>query len=109
MIHGQNFFNQPVKNNLRTYDNIRKVTIGQGHDYTNGCLLDYPYFKENYKLIVIGLSKEQAHDADPKATQQINFTGNLARNLILKTAIFIIIEEEKETVLVFSKGTVEVL
>ena len=47
MIDGQNFFDQPVKNNLRTYDNVQKIMIGQGDDYKTGCLLDYPYFKEN--------------------------------------------------------------
>ena len=46
MIDGQNIFVQPVKNNLRTYNNIRKITIDQGVDYTTGCLLDYPYFKK---------------------------------------------------------------
>ena len=48
MINGQNFFDEPTKNDLRTYDNIQKVTTGQGDDYTTGCLLDYPYFKEHY-------------------------------------------------------------
>ena len=43
-IDGQNIFDQPVKNNLRTYDNIRKIVIGQGDDYTTACLLDYNYF-----------------------------------------------------------------
>ena len=43
-IDGQNIFDQPVRNNLRTYDNIRKIAIGQGDDYTTACLLDYNYF-----------------------------------------------------------------
>ena len=51
MINGQKFFYKPVKNNLRTYDNIRKITTGQGDDYTTGCLLDYLYFKNYYKII----------------------------------------------------------
>ena len=41
MIDGQNVFNKPIKNNLTTYDNIWKIAIGQGVDYTAGCLLDY--------------------------------------------------------------------
>ena len=53
MIDGKNFFNQPIKNNKITYENIRKITTGQGDDYTTGCLLDYLYFKENYKMIAI--------------------------------------------------------
>ena len=59
MIDGQNFFDQPVKNNLRTFDNIRKITIGQGDDYTTDRILDYNYFNEYYKMIVIDLSKQQ--------------------------------------------------
>ena len=54
--------------------------MGQGDDYTTGCLLDYSYFKENYKLIAIDLSKHQALDADPRAIQQIDFTANLDRD-----------------------------
>ena len=46
MIDGQNIFEQPVKNDLKTYDNIRKIAISQGDDYTTGCLLDYIYFKK---------------------------------------------------------------
>ena len=49
MVDGRNFFDQPIKNDLKTYDNIRKIATGQGDDYTTGCLLDYPYFK-NYIL-----------------------------------------------------------
>ena len=44
MIDGRNFFDQPVKNNLITYENIRKLATGQGDGYTTGCLLDYNYF-----------------------------------------------------------------
>ena len=57
MINGRNFFDKPVKSNLITYDNIRKIATGQGYDYTTGCLIDYPYFKECYKMIPIDLSK----------------------------------------------------
>ena len=58
-------------------------------------------------MIAIYLSKQQGHDADPKTTQQIKFTGNLTRNPIANTAIFFIIEEAKETVLDFAPGTVK--
>ena len=56
-----------------TYKNIWKVATGQGNGYTTCCLLDYPFFKEHYKLIAKELSKNQKLDANPKATQQINF------------------------------------
>ena len=67
VINGANFFDQPIKNNKITYDNIRKIAINQGDDYTTGCLLDYPYFKKTYKMIAVDLSKQQALDADPRA------------------------------------------
>ena len=77
MIDGQYFFDQPVQNDLRIYDSIQKITIGQVDDSTTGRLLEYPYFKETYKLIPIDLSKQQVLNANPNAIQQINFTGNL--------------------------------
>ena len=105
MIDGKNVFDQPVKSDVRRYDNVGKIAIGQGDDYTTGCLLDYNYFNKYYKMIAIDLSKQQALDADPKAIQQINFTGNLENNAV----IFFIIEEAKEAVLDFSQRTVKVL
>ena len=107
MIDGKNFFDQPIKNDKVTYNNIRKIATGQGDDYTTGCLLDYTYFKKYYKIIAIDLSKQQALDADPKAIQQINFTANLDR--VGNTRIYFILEEAKETVFEFSQGTVKVL
>ena len=75
-IDGINFFDQIVKNNLRTYDNIWKIATGRGDDYTTRCLLGYLFF-EKYKLTAIDLCKQQKIDAGPKAIQQINFTWNL--------------------------------
>ena len=57
IIDERNFFDQPVKGNLTTYDNIRKIATSQGDDYTTGCLLDYPYSNNYYKMIEIDLSK----------------------------------------------------
>ena len=91
----------------KTYKNIRRITTDKGDDYTTGCLLDYSYFNENYKLIAIDLTKQHALDVDPRAIQQINFTANLDR--AGNTTMFFIIEEAKETVLDFSQGTVKVL
>ena len=67
MIDGKSFFDQPLKNDWRVYDNIWKITTGQGDNYTIGCLLDYHNFKNYYKMIAIDLSKQQALDPDPKA------------------------------------------
>ena len=69
MIDGQNFFDHSVKNNLKTYGNIRKIATGQRGDCTTGCLLDFSYFKNYCNMIAIGLSKQHALDADPKAIQ----------------------------------------
>ena len=107
MINGENFFDQPIKNNKVTYDNIRKIDIGYGDDYTTGCLLDYTYFTNTYKMIAVYLRKQQALDADPRAIQQINFTPNLDR--AGNTRVYFILEEAKETILDFSQGTVKVL
>ena len=63
MINGKNVFDQPVRIDLITYYNTWKTATGQGDDYTTGCLLDYDYFKKYYKVIAIGLSKQQALDA----------------------------------------------
>ena len=63
----KNFFGQPISNYVKTYENIRKITSSQGDDYATGCLLDYTYFKENYKMFAIDLIKQQALDADPRA------------------------------------------
>ena len=94
MIDGKNSFDQPVKNDKIIYENVRKIATGQGCT-TNGCLLDYVYFRDNHKMIAIDLSKQQALDADPRAIQQINFIANLDR--ANNTRIFFIIEEAKET------------
>ena len=107
MIDGKNVFDEPINSMIKTYENIRKIATGQGDDYTTGCLLDYSYFKENYKMIAIDLSRQNELDADPRAIQQINFTANLDR--AGNTTMFFIIEEAKETILDFSQGIVKVL
>ena len=97
--------NQPINSNIKTYENIRKIVISQGDDCTTGCLLDYSYFKDHYKMIAIDLGKKQVLDADTRAIQEINFTANLDR--AGKTTTFFIIEEAKETVLDFSQVIVK--
>ena len=107
MINGENVFDQPIKNDKVIYENIRKICTGSGDDYTTGSLLDYPYFKDSYKMIAVDLSKQQALDADPRAIQQVNFTANLDR--AGNTRIFFILEETKETILNFAQGAVKAL
>ena len=79
MIDGKKFFDQPIDSTAKTYENIRKIATGHGNDYTTGCLLDSAYFKENYKMIAIDVSRQQELDVEPRAIQQINFTANLDR------------------------------
>ena len=100
-IDGRNFYDQPINDSIKQYDEIRKVSTGQGDDYTTGCLLDFAYFEKKCRLIAADLSKEKALDADPRVIQQIIFTVEASKN----TAIYYIIEQSKETILGFSKGT----
>ena len=93
---------------LKQYDEIRKVSTGYGDDYTTGCLLDYAYFIENYKLIVVDLSKQKALDADPRPVQQIVFQGVAGRNANTKIRLYTILEKLKETILEFAKIAVKI-
>ena len=68
---GRNFYDQPINDTIKQYDEIREIAAGQGDDYTTGCLLDYQYFKDHYNLIAIDLSKQNELDADSRAIQQI--------------------------------------
>ena len=107
MIDGRKIFDKPINSMSKTYENIRKIATGKGGDYTTGCLLDYPYFKENCKMIAIDLSRQHELDADPRAIQQINFKANLDRTG--NATMFFVIEESKETIFEFPQGTVKVL
>ena len=71
LIDGKSFFDLPVKNEEEAYEKI--IDMSNNNDYTTGNLLDFAYFKENYKLIAIDLSK-QTKLKDP---QQISFIGKL--------------------------------
>ena len=64
MNNGENVFDQPIKNNKVTYENIRKIATGQGDDYTTGCLLDYPYSMDTYKIynLILKEAKETILD-----------------------------------------------
>ena len=73
MIDGRSYYDQPVDNLIKQYDEVRKVSIGQGDDYATECSLDYAYFKDNYRLIGTDLCKQRALDADLRAIQQIVF------------------------------------
>ena len=103
-IDGRNFYDQPISELIKQQDKVRKKSTGQGDDYTAGCLLDFVYFEKSYRLIAVDLSKQKALDAESIAIQQIIFTGTASAAVI----IYYILEQSKETILEFSKGTAKV-
>ena len=87
-----------------------KISTRQGDDYKTGGLLDFTYFEKNYRLIAVDLSKQKTLDADSRAIQQIIFTGKIkATEANTRVIIYYILEQSKETMLEFSKGTTKVL
>ena len=91
------FFDQPVKYDLRTYNNNRKIAVCQDNDYTTWFLLDYSYLKKkNYKLVAIDLIKQPALHIDPREMQQIKFIGDIDR--MEDATMFSIIKETKEPI-----------
>ena len=57
LIDGRNFYHQPINDLIQQSDEVRKVSTGQGDDYTTGCLLAYGYFKDDYRLIAVDLGE----------------------------------------------------
>ena len=109
-IDGRNFYDQPINDSIKQYDEIRKISKGKGDDYTTGRLLDFDYFEKNYRIIAADLSKQKALDDDSRAIQQIIFIGKIKAAVAnTKVIIFNVLEKLKETILEFSKGTTKVL
>ena len=92
-IDGRNVYDQSINDSISQYDEIRKISIGQGDDYTTGCLLGFAYFEKNYRLIAADLNKQKALDADRKAIQQIIFTDKTDNQI----RVYYILEPSKET------------
>ena len=105
LIDGRNFYDRPISDQIRKYDEIRKIATGKGDNYTTGCLLNYQYFKDNYQLIAVDLSKQKELDVDPRAIQQIDFYGMLTTN----SQVCTVLGKSKETKLEFCNGTGKVL
>ena len=109
-IDRRNFDDQPINDSIKQYDEIKKISTGQGDDCTTGCLLDFAYFEKNYRLIAADLSKQRALDADSRAVQQIIFAGKIkATKNNTRAIIYFILEKWKETILEFFKGTTNAL
>ena len=74
-IDGRNFYGQPINDSINQYDEVRKVSTGQGDDYTTGSLLNFAYFEKKSRLMAADLIKQKALDADSRAIQQMTFSG----------------------------------
>ena len=59
IINGKNIYDQRIDSDIKQYEEIRKLTTGQGEDYTNGCLLDYDSIKNQNRLIVADLIRQK--------------------------------------------------
>ena len=105
LIDGRNFYDQPINDSVRKYDEITKIATRKGDNYATGCLLDCNYLKKNCQLIAVDLSKQRELDADPRAIQQIEFIGMLKT----RSNVFAILKKSKETMLEFYKGTSKVM
>ena len=81
----KNFFDQPIDSDIKRYEGIRKLITAQDKDYTTGCLLDYDYIKNHYRLIAVDLSWQKELDADLKEIKEIEFVGQLKNADIANT------------------------
>ena len=79
IINQKNFYDQAVDSGIKRYEEIRELTTDQGEGYTTGCLLDYDYIKNHYRLIVADLSRQKELDAHPKAIPQTEFIRKLKK------------------------------
>ena len=100
---------QTINGSIKRYDEVIKVSTGQGDDCATRCLLDYAYFKDNCRLIAVDLSKQKALDADPRAIQEIVFQGVGGWVDNTRIWLYTILEKSTERVLEFYKGTANVL
>ena len=103
-IDGRNFYDQPINDLIKQYDKVRKVSTGQGDDYTTGCLLDFAYFEKNYRLIAANLNKKKSFRCRLKSNSTNYFSGKASADVM----IYYIVEQSKETMLEFAKGTTKV-
>ena len=110
-IDRRNFYDQPINDSVKQNDEVKKVSAGQGDDYTAGCLLEFAYFETNDdRLIAADLSKQKSSEADSRAIQIIIFTGKIKATVAnTRVIIYYILEQSNETNLQFFKGTTKLL
>ena len=102
LIDGKSFFDLPVKNEEEAYEKI--MDMSNNNDYTTGNLSDFVYFKKNYRLIAIGLSKQ----TKLKDSQQVSFIGKL-ENQDHGVTTFFITRKSEETTFNFSQNSVTII
>ena len=95
-IDGRNVYDQPINDSIKQYDKIRKISTGQGDDYTTGCFLDFDYFEKNYRLMAADLSKQKALDTDSSAKYKSN---NLSHSWTIKRNNTRIFQKNNKSVL----------
>ena len=98
-IDGRNFYDQSINDSIKQDDEMRKISTGQGDDYTTGCILDFAYFEKSYRLIAADLSKQKALDADSRAILKNFFTGKTDNQI----RVYYILEKSNETILEFTR------
>ena len=92
-IDSRNFYDQPINDSIKQYDEVRKIYTGQGDDYTTGCLLDCSYCENNYRLIAADLNKQKALDPDSRVIQEFIFTGAIKATVAnARVVIFYVVE-----------------
>ena len=109
-IDERNLYYQAINDSIKQQNEVRKVSTGQGGDYTAGFLLDFAYFEKSYRLIAADLSNQKALDADSRAIQKIVFADKIKSTAASeRVIIYCILKQSKETKLQFSKETTKVL
>ena len=115
IINRNNFYDKATDSDVKRYEEIRKLTTEQGEDYTTGCLLDYDYIKNHYRLVAVDLSRQKELGSNPKAIQKIEYVGQ-SKNVdginadgIQSMFILTILEETKKRRLKFFQGSLTVL
>ena len=108
LIDERNFHDQPINELIKQYAEIRKVSTGYVDDCTTGCLLNYAYFKDNYRLTAVELSKQKVLNADLRTIQQKVFQGVVGGEDNTKIRLYTILEKSQKTILEFAKGKVKV-
>ena len=93
-IDERHFYDQPINDSIKQYDEVRKVRTGLSDDYRTGCLLDFAYFKETCRLFTADLGKQKTLDAHSRAIQQIAFNGKANAGVM----IYYILKQLKETI-----------